>query len=316
MTASECKVAGLFKLNTPSVYKEISDLPSVKAVRSVQAGFIKNILANSEGTSEILSVGVGRGELYRNFLKKEFSIGKLRLRATECDESLATVAKDEFPGAYMDALTFAVLEPRYSTVMVTPEINLPDLPQQSLDFAELSFTMSSFMLKHDIYSFIQGIYRMLKPSGTMILADIDGYMGAYIESRLRTYCDFFKELTVDALRGKIVGTKHRRHDIPFMNINDSMPDLEVFERFFSRNITGFLEEIKRSLLPEAEDLATLELDAIKQGLRFYREMDEWLDITDKVFGEFSQIHVYTPDSLKKLYPEIKDYPFVIFAIKG
>ncbi len=315
MSSRKSVISGLFRHPGSSVYKLVSDLPSAKAIRKLEADFITNILEYSGGAREIVSIGTGRGELYRILLQKYFISRKLRLLGTETEDYLAAVARDEFPGDYMDAIAFRAVESGYSSIMPADTLTIPELPPQSADFIEISFMLNTFLLGSDIIAFLKGLSKILKKGGTLILADIDCCMGSYLESKLNVFSSFFKEMVVDATRGHITGIKYKRHTIPFMDLNSSMLDLEIFSDIFKRNIQGFSSEIESSQLPEAKELGDKEIELYKNGLKFYRTYGEWHLLVAEAFGHDSEIRIYTPEDIKRQFPQVKDYPFVLFAVK-
>ncbi len=311
-----CSISGVTFNSTSSVYKRLYDMPSSKAVRAVEAAFMRSIMENSSNRiTEVLSIGAGRADLYKSLMKKYFTDGKMRLLAIESDDFLASIARDEFPGEYMDAIAPNVVEDGHSCIFTVKNYFEIDFRQKYFDFIEINFVLSSFLFSEDIRKFLRKIVSYLKDGGALIISDTDCYIGSYIESRVTAFSRFFKDIQIDVDQGFISGQKQRKHELPLLDINNVFADREMLMQLYRDRFEAFAKEGLTSQLPEAQSIVNHELDDIRRGMRFYRPKDEWKNILTEVMGETADIIAMGPEDIKKKHPDVLDFPFILIATK-
>lgn len=312
-----CALSGLRVCNLTSVYKTLYDLPTTDAIRNIEARFITSILENTIGNSDILSFNPGRGFLYKSLLRKYFENGRLRLIGLETDKYFLHHLKEDFPGDYMDALVPRVVDPGHSSDFFAENIDQDfDFPMDSFNFIEVSFALHSFMFREDIERFLTRILKLLRKGGYFIMADLDCCIGSYIESRMNVYRSFYKEMNFNASEGFVTCIKNKKRQLPFLDINNIVADNNFLQYIYKSRFVFFEEESSLSTLPEASEIVLSESEAISRGFRFYRTKEEWKDIVAGVFGPDSNILLTSPDDIKKKYPRVKDFPFVLVAVKN
>lgn len=309
-----CEISGRAVFSRPSIYKKLSDMPVAKAVRSVEAEIIHSKITESNKCLDVFSIGVGRGELYKNFLRKELADGRMRLFALETDGTLVAQVRENFPGKYMDVLGLKHLIDGFSSVVLHPEITVFDIPDKSVDLVETSFTMNSFIFRENIIAFLKRIYNVLKPNGTLVLADIDCHIGSYIEGKIGTLRRFFKNAELILDKGMIVGTKNKKYNVPILDLS-IQSDMELLQNIFRNRLVHFKREAASSAFPEWEQLLAEELAAFKKGQRFYRTKEEWESIVSAAFGSDAEVKVISSDEIRRSHPKVLDRPFVIVASK-
>ena len=312
-----CIVSGLKVSNLTSVYKSLYDLPSAVAIRNISAGFITSILGNTSGNNDILTFNPGRGLLYKSLLKKYFENGRLRLLGVETDNYFLQQFKEDFPGDYMDALVPRTVDPGHSSVFFAENIAKDlDFPFDSFNFIEMSFSLSSFMFREDIEEFLRRILKLLRKGGYFIMSDLDSCVGSYIEARMRVYKNFYKEMSFNVSEGFVTCVKNKKRQLPFLDINNIFFDNNFLRNLYNSKFVFFEKEVSVSTLPESADMIVAESEIVRRGLRFYRTKEEWKDIVAGVFGQDTNILLTSPDDIKKRYPEVKDFPFILVAVKN
>ncbi|MDQ7823079.1 MAG: hypothetical protein RDV48_09825 [Candidatus Eremiobacteraeota bacterium] len=309
-----CEITGELLWEQPGIYRELPDLAVCSGVRAIIADFIGSLAETYDSKLTVFSLGAGRAELYRQNLCTKLRDDKIRLLGIESDGELAGRAAEEFPGKYMVALTFRNVMDGFSSIVTRSITKTFDINENTVDFAEARFFLSSVLMKAELVSIMERVFRLIKPGGSFILAEIDSSIGSYIEKKIMTMRKFFKEMRVDVAQGILVGKKHRSFELPILD-RQLLDDAEILRDHEKASLQGLREETEKLGMPGWSDIFELEREDVYSGRKWYRPKEEWEEIIRQGCRTPLSLQVIPSHEIKKLYPDVKDNPFIITAKK-
>lgn len=295
-------------------YDMLPNLATVKAVTSILVDLIHSFIVSNEEKTVVFSMGFGTGALYKQLLREELEEEQIRVLGMEYDPDLIKLAVEDFPGKYMEALTFRNVAAECSSVIQKSLAQSLDVRENSVDILEARFVLHGVLFRKELIKIIEGIYNVLKPRGIFVLAEIDNWIGTYIEKKLESLIKFYTELDLNIEKGTIVCKKHKAVEFPILD-KSNHSDKDAVRALIKTNLEPMKIEAEKSGRIGWDEIVTDDINDGVSGRKWYRSKEEWQEIVRAGFGEKVDIRIISTREIKNVHNDVVDNPFMLIATK-
>jgi SAM-dependent methyltransferase len=301
--------------SSADIYQSVTGLPVLRSLRSATASLIRNRI-NVIGKQNVLSIGLGTGEIYKHTLKDEIAQGKLRVVAIDISDEMIEHFAKEFQGNSKIVLDPYIPQDNQIILSQRNILNGLDLPDNSIDIIEAILVLHHISYSNQLNEIIKLAYRILKKNGVLIIGDIDLDIGSYVEKKEAMLREKYSDVVRNSQNGFFFckSPDGQTVTIPILDENEE-EDKNVINRMMAESFNFLRKEAEKYGTKETMNAIDTEIESALKGGELNRSINEWIDIVKSGFGEYSKIEILNPIQIRKIYPDVLDRPFMLIVEK-
>lgn len=295
-------------------YREIINLPASKATMTIIADFIRSMINSSNEHMNVFSLRTGSGSMYKRMLNKELENGKMSVKGIEKDKKMYDRCIEGFPGKYAESHKFGNVPDGYSSIIEGGISNVHEVVENTIDIFETRFTLSGVFLRKQLIEIFEKIHGILKPKGTLILCDIDNWIGSYIEKKAEILGRYYSEIRIDLSKGAFICKKRKETENLILDKNNH-GDKDAVKALIKSSIEPLKIEAEKTGKAGWEEIVNADIQNALKGRIWYRTRDEWKEIISSGFSNNVDFRILSPEDIRKKFNDVINNPFLIIATK-
>lgn len=307
--------SGIGVWKNPEIYEKTSGLPVMSALRTVVSSYILDRM-QSQGEQEVLSLGIGSGEMYKVFTDQIRS-QSLKLKGMDILPGMVCTCVENLGGDVVTSFEEAV--DSKSPLFVCQDLLLPfRISKGALDVVESNLVLHHVLERSQIVDVFRRIEHVLKPRGIFVLGDIDVFVGEYVDLKKIQLQQKYGDVEIDNSTAEFVYTVDGEENrLPILDMDNS-DDRRVVDDLKRITCDPLLEEMQENN-PLLENPIIENVGNALCGLEWHRSVngdDGWISLIKEAFGPDCKITLINPEQIRKEYDGVLDNPFVLVVEKA